>query len=119
MISASHNPFADNGIKFFSAQGTKLGDDWEREVEADAGGGARLGRLAPAWARRAGWTTRPGAISNSAKVRFPMSLTLRGLKIVVDGANGAAYQIAPKVFHELGAEVICHRLHTRRAEHQP
>ena len=105
VISASHNPFADNGIKFFSAQGTKLGDDWEREVEAAL-------TEDPVWADSAslGKTRRledaAGRYIEFCKSTFSNNLTLRGLKIVVDGANGAAYQIAPKVFHELGAEVI-------------
>jgi phosphoglucosamine mutase len=105
VISASHNPFADNGIKFFSAQGTKLGDDWERDVEAALA-------EAPVWADSAslGKARRlddaAGRYIEFCKSTFSNSLTLRGLKIVVDGANGAAYQIAPKVFHELGAEVI-------------
>ena len=67
VISASHNPFADNGIKFFSARGEKLPDDWEREVEADAASSRRSGSTRPAWARRAGWTTRAAATSSSAR----------------------------------------------------
>ena len=105
VISASHNPFADNGIKFFSAQGSKLDDDWELAVEA---------ALAepPVWADSAtlGKARRlddaAGRYIEFCKSTFANDLTLRGLKIVVDGAHGAAYQIAPKVFHELGAEVI-------------
>jgi phosphoglucosamine mutase len=105
VISASHNPFADNGIKFFSAQGTKLPDEWERDVEA-----AML--LAPVWADSAnlGRSRRlddaSGRYIEFCKSTFDNDLTLAGVKIVVDGANGAAYQVAPKVFHELGAEVI-------------
>jgi phosphoglucosamine mutase len=105
VISASHNPFADNGIKFFSAQGAKLGDDWEHDVEVTLA-------EAPVWADSAslGKTRRlddaAGRYIEFCKSTFSNNLTLRGLKIVVDGANGAAYQIAPKVFHELGAEVI-------------
>ena len=105
VISASHNPFADNGIKFFSAQGTKLPDDWEREVEAaldedpvwvDA---ASLGK-----ARRL--NDAAGRYIEFCKSTFDSELTLKGMKIVVDAAHGAAYQIAPAVFHELGAEVV-------------
>lgn len=105
VISASHNPYADNGIKFFSAQGNKLPDDWERAVEAvleepfvwvDS---ANLGK-----ARRL--DDAAGRYIEFCKSTFANDLTLRGLKIVVDAAHGAAYQIAPKVFHELGAEVI-------------
>ena len=105
VISASHNPFEDNGIKFFSAQGTKLPDAWEIEVEAGL-------ENAPVWADSAtlGRTRRlddaPGRYIEFCKSTFANDLTLRGMKIVVDGAHGAAYQVAPKVFHELGAEVI-------------
>ena len=105
VISASHNPFDDNGIKFFSAQGTKLSDAWELAVEA------AMDEL-PVWADSAslGRTRRledaPGRYIEFCKSTFANDLTLRGLKIVVDGAHGAAYQVAPKVFHELGAEVI-------------
>ena len=105
VISASHNPFADNGIKFFSAQGTKLNDEWESAVEAALD-------EPPVWADSAslGKTRRlddaAGRYIEFCKSTFANDLTLKGLKIVVDGAHGAAYQIAPMVFHELGAEVI-------------
>lgn len=105
VISASHNPFADNGIKFFSAQGTKLSDEWERDVEAVLDeppvwvDSASLGK-----ARRL--DDAAGRYIEFCKSTFANDLTLKGLKIVVDAAHGAAYQIAPKVFHELGAEVI-------------
>jgi phosphoglucosamine mutase len=105
VISASHNPFADNGIKFFSAQGTKLSDEWELEVEAAL-------EMAPQWVDSAhlGKTRRledaAGRYIEFCKSTFPSALTLKGLRIVVDAAHGAAYQIAPQVFHELGAEVI-------------
>ncbi|MEW5887038.1 MAG: phosphoglucosamine mutase [Pseudomonadota bacterium] len=105
VISASHNPFADNGIKFFSAQGSKLSDEWELEVEAALS-------QPPQWAASAqlGRTQRlndaAGRYIEFCKSTFGTELTLRGLKIVVDAAHGAAYHIAPKVFHELGAEVI-------------
>lgn len=105
VISASHNPFDDNGIKFFSAQGTKLSDEWERQVEK------ALVQL-PVWVPSAllGKTRRlddaAGRYIEFCKSTFSNDLTLKGLKIVVDAAHGAAYQIAPKVFHELGAEVI-------------
>jgi len=105
VISASHNPFPDNGIKFFSAQGAKLPDAWEEAVEA---------ALAedPVWVDSAalGKTRRledaGGRYIEFCKSTFSPELTLRGLKIVVDAAHGAAYQIAPMVFHELGAEVF-------------
>lgn len=105
VISASHNPFADNGIKFFSAQGTKLNDEWELAVEASL-------EQQPVWADSAslGKTRRmedaAGRYTEFCKSTFAHDLTLKGLKIVVDGAHGAAYHIAPMVFHELGAEVI-------------
>ncbi|ABM42542.1 MULTISPECIES: phosphoglucosamine mutase [Diaphorobacter] len=105
VISASHNPYPDNGIKFFSAQGTKLPDAWEEEVEAAL-------EQPPVWADSAslGKTRRlddaAGRYIEFCKSTFANDLTLRGLKIVVDAAHGAAYHIAPKVFHELGAEVM-------------
>jgi phosphoglucosamine mutase len=105
VISASHNAFADNGIKFFSAQGTKLGEDWEIAVEA-------VLAEPPVWADSAsiGKARRlddaAGRYIEFCKSTFAYDLTLKGLRIVVDAAHGAAYQIAPKVFHELGAEVI-------------
>jgi phosphoglucosamine mutase len=106
VISASHNPYPDNGIKFFSAQGTKLPDEWEREVEAAL-------EEPPSWADSAalGKARRlddaPGRYIEFCKSTFANDLTLRDMTIVVDAAHGAAYHIAPKVFHELGAEVIC------------
>jgi phosphoglucosamine mutase len=105
VISASHNPFADNGIKFFSAKGAKLPDDWELAVEAALD-------EAPVWVESAqlGKARRlddaAGRYIEFCKSTCAHHLTLKGLKIVVDGANGAAYQIAPAVFHELGAEVV-------------
>jgi phosphoglucosamine mutase len=106
VISASHNPYADNGIKFFSAQGTKLPDEWEEEVE-------RTLQEPPQWADSAtlGKARRledaAGRYIEFCKSTFAHDLTLKGMKIAVDGAHGAAYHIAPKVFHELGAEVFC------------
>ncbi len=105
VISASHNAYPDNGIKFFNAQGAKLSDEWESAVEAVLAedpvwvDSAALGK-----ARRL--DDAAGRYIEFCKSTFAHDLTLRGLKIVVDGAHGAAYQIAPKVFHELGAEVI-------------
>ena len=105
VISASHNAFDDNGIKFFSAHGTKLSDAWEMDVESALD-------EAPVWADSAnlGKAKRlddaAGRYIEFCKSTFSNELTLKGLKIVVDAAHGAAYQIAPKVFHELGAEVI-------------
>jgi phosphoglucosamine mutase len=105
VISASHNPFADNGIKFFSAQGAKLPDAWELAVEAAL-------EEPPVWAESAalGKARRlddaAGRYIEFCKSTFDKELSLKGMKLVVDAAHGAAYQIAPKVFHELGAEVI-------------
>ena len=105
VISASHNPFDDNGIKFFSAQGTKLPDDVELEIEA---GLEREMGCVPS--EKLGKARRledaQGRYIEFCKSSFPNELDLRGLKIVVDCAHGAAYHIAPHVLHELGAEVI-------------
>jgi phosphoglucosamine mutase len=106
VISASHNAFADNGIKFFSAQGTKLPDAWEEAVEAAL-------EESPVWADspNLGKARRlddaAGRYIEFCKSTFANDLSLRGLKIVVDAAHGAAYHIAPKVFHELGADIVC------------
>ena len=106
VISASHNPYPDNGIKFFSAQGTKLPDEWELAVEAAL-------QEAPVWADSAtlGKARRlddaAGRYIEFCKSTFAHDLTLKGMTIVVDAAHGAAYHVAPLVFHELGAEVVC------------
>jgi phosphoglucosamine mutase len=105
VISASHNPFADNGIKFFSEHGAKLPDDWEIAVEVALD-------EAPVWVDSAslGKTRRmddaAGRYIEFCKSTCSHLFTLKGLKIVVDGSHGAAYHIAPDVFHEMGAEVI-------------
>ena len=105
VISASHNPFADNGIKFFSARGEKLPDLWEQQVEAAL-------ERAPEWVgspdlgRAHKLEDARGRYIEFCKGTFSSDLSLKGLKVVVDAANGAAYSVAPKVFHELGAEVI-------------
>jgi len=105
VISASHNAFGDNGIKFFSADGAKLPDAWELEVEAALeeqphwADSADLGR-----ARRV--DDASGRYIEFCKATVPDSLSLAGLKVVVDAAHGAAYQVAPRVFHELGAQVV-------------
>jgi phosphoglucosamine mutase len=105
VISASHNPFHDNGIKFFSAQGTKLPDSWEQAVEA-ALNDDPIWESSNALGKSSRLDDAAGRYIEFAKSTFANDLTLKGLKIVVDGAHGAAYKIAPKVFHELGAEVI-------------
>lgn len=105
VISASHNPYEDNGIKFFSADGTKLPDAIELAIEAEMDqpmvvrSSAELGK-----ARRI--NDAAGRYIEFCKSTFPNALDLRGLKIVVDCAHGATYHIAPHVFHELGAEVV-------------
>lgn len=105
VISASHNPFQDNGIKFFSAQGNKLPDAVELAIEAalespmSCVSSDKLGK-----ARRL--DDARGRYIEFCKSTFPNELDLRGLKLVIDCAHGAAYHIAPDVFHELGAEVV-------------
>ena len=105
MISASHNPFYDNGVKFFYANGMKLSDELEWAIEAQLTeplkmvSSAELGKAERISDAR-------GRYIEFCKSTFPTQLTLNGLKIVVDCANGATYHIAPEVFHELGAEVI-------------
>jgi phosphoglucosamine mutase len=105
MISASHNPYADNGVKLFGPDGYKLSDEIEAAIEAGMGeppalaAAAELGR-----ARRLDDTE--GRYIEFVKATFPKGLRLEGLKIVVDCANGAAYKVAPAVLWELGAEVV-------------
>jgi len=110
VISASHNPFPDNGVKFFSSRGEKLPDEWEQAVEASLA-------EPPQWVDSAGLgkvrriDDASGRYIEFCKGTFSNDLTLKGLKIVVDAAHGAAYHVAPDVFHELGAEVFrigCH-----------
>ena len=104
VISASHNPFNDNGVKFFSARGEKLDDAWELAVEAALD-------EAPQWVDSTGLgkarriEDARGRYIEFCKSTFGSELSLKGLKIVVDAAHGAAYHVAPDVFHELGAEV--------------
>ena len=106
VISASHNPFGDNGVKFFSASGEKLPDQWEMDVEAALAEPAQwVDSAALGKARRL--DDAAGRYLEFCKSTFSQELSLKGLKIVVDGAHGAAYHVAPSVFHELGAEVIC------------
>jgi phosphoglucosamine mutase len=105
VISASHNPYYDNGIKFFSADGNKLPDEVEAMIESaldeplECAPSERLGK-----ARRL--DDAAGRYIEFCKSTFPAAFDLHGLKIVLDCAHGAAYHIAPHVFHELGAEVI-------------
>lgn len=105
VISASHNPYGDNGIKFFSADGAKLPDATESAIERamearlDCVGSADLGK-----ARRV--NDAPGRYIEFCKATFPSTLDLRGVTVVVDCAHGAGYHVAPPVFSELGANVI-------------
>lgn len=105
MISASHNPYFDNGIKFFGPDGFKLSDAVEHEIEAliDAG-------VDPAPGDRIGWATRVDdgrfRYAERLKATLPSARSFDGLKVVIDCANGAAYRVAPEVLWELGAEVI-------------
>jgi phosphoglucosamine mutase len=107
VLSASHNPFADNGVKLFSSEGDKLPDAWEDEIEArlaaGAGGprptGARIGRVRPV----------PGAERRylaGVRSSVPDGFDLRGLTVVLDCAHGATYRVAPRLFRALGAEVV-------------
>ena len=128
MISASHNPYQDNGIKLFGPDGLKLSDAAEGEIESLIGRGLAK-HLAPAAGLGRAWRLEdaPGRYIEFVKYTFPRGLRLDGLKIVVDCANGAAYKVAPRVFYELGAEVVamsvdpdgtninseCGALHTR------
>jgi phosphoglucosamine mutase len=105
VISASHNPYPDNGIKFFSGDGFKLPDATEKSIEGEmerpmgCNEAAKLGRV---------WRVDDagGRYIEFCKSTFPPELDLKGMKIVVDCANGADYNIAPHVFHELGADVV-------------
>ena len=105
VISASHNPFGDNGIKFFSANGHKLPDAWELAVEA-------MLLEPPQWADSAGLgkarriDDAGGRYIEFCKSTVSGDLSLKGMKLVVDAAHGAAYNVAPDVFHELGADVV-------------
>ncbi|MBL8346661.1 MAG: phosphoglucosamine mutase [Rubrivivax sp.] len=105
VISASHNPFQDNGVKFFSAGGEKLPDEWELAVEAAL-------EEPPQWVDSAtlGKARRledaRGRYIEFCKSTVPHTMSLRGMKLVIDAAHGAAYHVAPDVFHELGAAVV-------------
>ena len=105
MISASHNPHHDNGIKFFGPDGFKLSDDAEAEIEALIGGD-----IEPAQARNIGRAKRvdDGRFRYAERIKstFPAGMRLDGLKVVIDCANGAAHRVAPEVLWELGATVI-------------
>jgi len=107
MISASHNPYEDNGIKLFGPDGLKLTDDQESEIEALMAGDLTAALVAPARLGRASrLEDAPGRYIEAAKQSFPRGRTLEGLRIVVDCAHGAGYKVAPTVLWELGAEVV-------------
>ena len=119
MITASHNPFEDNGIKFFGPDGQKLSDAVESEIEALMAAGLEQG-LAPA-----AQIGRAKRIDDSqaryiefAKRTFPRNLRLDGLRIVIDCANGAAYKVAPEVLWELGADIVHDGRDPQRHQHQ-
>ena len=106
VISASHNPYDDNGIKFFSGDGTKLPDAVEQAIEARDGASRSPACRRPSSARRGASTMRRGRYIEFCKSTFPTELDLKGWRIVVDCAHGAGYHVAPPVFHELGADVV-------------
>lgn len=105
VISASHNPYHDNGIKFFSDSGTKLPDEVELEIEAELDKGfscVESQELGKAWRLE----DAAGRYIEFCKSTIDSSVNLKGLRILVDCANGAAYHVAPAVYHELGADVF-------------
>jgi phosphoglucosamine mutase len=107
MISASHNPYEDNGIKLFGPDGLKLTDEQESAIEALMAGDLSAALVAPSRLGRASrLEDAPGRYIEAAKSSFPRGSTLEGLRIVVDCAHGAAYKVAPTVLWELGAEVV-------------
>lgn len=105
VISASHNPYQDNGVKFFDKNGYKLSDELELAIEAQIDTPMRT-----VSADRLGKAKRmkdaAGRYVEFCKSTFPSNLTLKGLKVVIDCANGATYYVAPHIFHELGANVV-------------
>src|SRR6202000_130311 len=108
MISASHNPYEDNGIKLFGPDGFKLSDEIELEIETRLAANELSKSLAPSAALGRGQRIddAPGRYIEFVKSSFPKGLSLAGLKVVVDCAHGAAYKVAPTVLWELGADVI-------------
>jgi phosphoglucosamine mutase len=106
MISASHNPYEDNGIKFFGPDGYKLSDEIEAQIEARMGHAAQNRAPASGLGHAKRLDDAGGRYTEFVKASFPRGLRLDGLKVVVDCAHGAAYRVAPTVLWELGAEVI-------------
>jgi phosphoglucosamine mutase len=105
VISASHNPFEDNGIKFFSGSGTKLPDETEHAIEAELDNPMQT-NASDGLGKAKRIDDAVGRYIEFCKSTFPAEMNLRGMKVVVDSAHGAAYHIARHVFHELGADVI-------------
>ena len=105
VISASHNPYEDNGIKFFSGRGTKLPDDTERAIEAELDNPMQT-NASDGLGKAKRIDDAVGRYIEFCKSTFPCELDLRGMKIVVDSAHGATYHIARHVLHELGADVV-------------
>ena len=105
MISASHNVYSDNGIKFFAEGGVKLSDEIELEIEAKIDEEMKT-RPSDQLGRARRISGADDRYIEFCKSTFPVNMDLRGLKLVVDSANGAGYDVAPKVFHELGAKVV-------------
>src|SRR6202790_1176115 len=106
VISASHNPFADNGIKLFGPDGYKLSDEFEGKIEATLGKGPKRRANPSELGRAKRLDAAAGPYIEFVKQSFPKGLRLDGLRVVVDCAHGAAYKVAPTVFWELGAEVF-------------
>lgn len=106
MISASHNPYQDNGLKFFGPQGYKISDEFEQKIEE----GMQKAAFKSVRPQDMGKVTRledaPGRYIEFVKNTFPKGLRLEGIKVVIDAAQGAAYKVAPRIFWELGAEII-------------
>ena len=105
MISASHNPFDDNGIKFFDGNGTKLSDEVEKEIELLLGNPA-ITRESRKLGRAVRIDTARERYQDFCRGTFPAEMDLDGVKVVFDGANGAAYKVGPRTLNELGADVI-------------
>lgn len=108
VISASHNPYSDNGIKFFSSEGFKLSEEWERKIEELVEKNSYIDSLPPdnEIGKNYKIIDADGRYIEFAKSTFPRTLSLHGMKVAVDSANGAGYRVAPMIFRELDAEVI-------------
>ncbi|MCB0308314.1 MAG: phosphoglucosamine mutase, partial [Bdellovibrionales bacterium] len=114
VISASHNPYSDNGIKFFGPDGYKLSDEFEEGIESLIKDENALIEMTPKpefIGKASRLEDAKGRYITYLKYNFPKHLTLKNLKIVLDCANGATYKIAPLVFGELGADIFCYGVH--------